>query len=143
MDSLYNWNDTTKIGVAFTGLGMFFTFMGVVMLLDSILLTMGNILFVTGVAMVMGPKRCKTFFIARQRASTCFFVGILFVFFRWCFIGLCIQGFGALNLFGNFFPTVARVLESTPVIGPILLSAPVQKVFSLMHVNEGRNSRNV
>lgn len=143
MDSLYNWNDSTKIGVAFTGLGMFFTFMGIVMLLDSILLTMGNFLFVAGVAMVMGPRRCKAFFIARQRASACFFLGILFVVLRWCFIGLCIQGFGALNLFGNFFPVLVRVLESAPVIGPIILSAPVQKVLSLMHVNDVRNLRNV
>ncbi|KAG5481123.1 hypothetical protein LSCM1_06804 [Leishmania martiniquensis] len=143
MDSLYNWSDTTKMGVAFTGLGVFFSFMGVVMLLDSILLTMGNILFVAGVAMVMGPQRCKAFFIARRRASACFFLGIVLVFLRWCFIGLCIQGFGALNLFGNFFPVLARVLESTPVLGPILLSAPVQKALSLMHVNDGRNLRNV
>ncbi|AIN97337.1 hypothetical protein LPMP_181570 [Leishmania panamensis] len=143
MDSLYSWDDSTKIGVAFTGLGVFFTFMGVLMFLDSILLTMGNVLFVVGVAMVMGPRRCKAFFIARQRASACFFTGILFVLFRWCFIGMCIQGFGALNLFGNFFPMLVRVLESAPIIGPILLSAPVQKVLSLMHINDGRSLRNV
>ncbi|KPA78679.1 hypothetical protein ABB37_06279 [Leptomonas pyrrhocoris] len=143
MDSLYNWSDMTKIGVALTGLGVFFSLMGVVMLLDSILLTMGNVFFVSGVAMVMGPARCKTFFSSRQRASGCFFVGMLFVLFRWCFIGLCIEGFGALNLFGNFFPMIARVLESMPIIGPIMLSYPFQKLFSLLHLNDGRNARNV
>ncbi|KAK7199044.1 Got1/Sft2-like family [Novymonas esmeraldas] len=143
MDSLYSWTDTTKLGVALTGLGVFFTFMGVVMLLDSILLTMGNVFFVVGVALVMGPTRCKTFFIARQRASTCFFLGILLVLLRWCFVGLCVQGFGALNLFGNFFPVVARVLESVPVVGPFLLSAPVQRLLALLHLQDGRNLRNV
>lgn len=143
MDSLYNWSDATKIGVALTGLGVFFSAMGVVLLLDSILLTMGNVFFVAGVAMVMGPARCKTFFIARQRASLCFFVGMLFVLLRWCFIGLCIEGFGALNLFGNFFPMVARVLESMPVIGPIMLSYPVQKLLALLRFNDGRSARNV
>lgn len=143
MDSLYNWSDATKIGVALTGLGVFFTLMGVVMLLDSILLTMGNVFFVAGVAMVMGPTRCRTFFVARRRASICFFVGMLCVLFRWCFIGLCIEGFGALNLFGNFFPMIARVLESMPVIGPVMLSSPMQRIFALLRLHDGRTPRNV
>jgi hypothetical protein len=143
MDSLYSWSDATKIGVALTGLGVFFSAMGVVFLLDSILLTMGNVFFISGVAMVMGPARCRTFFVTRRRASICFFVGMLLVLLRWCFIGLCIEGFGALNLFGNFFPMIARVLESMPIIGPVMLSTPFQKVLSLLHLNDGRNARNV
>lgn len=143
MDSLYNWSDTTKIGVALTGLGVFFTLMGIVLLLDSILLTMGNVFFVAGVVMVMGRTRCKNFFVSRRRASTCFFLGMLLVLLRWCFIGLCIEGFGALNLFGNFFPMIARVLESMPIIGPIMMTYPFQKLFSLLHLSDARNARNV
>ncbi|KPI83828.1 hypothetical protein ABL78_7133 [Leptomonas seymouri] len=143
MDSLYNWSDATKIGVALTGLGVFFSVMGVAMFLDSILLTMGNVFFVAGVAMVMGPTRCRTFFFARRRASGCFFVGMVLVLLRWCFVGLCIEGFGALNLFGNFFPMIARVLESMPIIGPIVLSYPFQQVLSFLHLGSGRNARNV
>lgn len=143
MDSLYNWSDTTKVGVACTCLGVFFTFLGIITLLDSILLTMGNMLFIAGVALVMGPLRCLNFFRSRRQASICFFTGVLLVLFRWCLTGLCIQGFGALNLFGNFFPMVARVLESTPFIGPIMLSAPMQKLFSLLHLSDGRHARSV
>ncbi|CCW64909.1 unnamed protein product [Phytomonas sp. EM1] len=138
MDSLYRWNDITKIGVGLTGLGFFFTVLGFLMFLDSVLLTMGNILFVVGVALVMGPRRFRNFFLARRRASTCFFVGILLVLFGWCFLGLLIQGFGALNLFGNFFPMIARVLESLPVIGPIVLSTPVQAVLVRLNLSGGR-----
>lgn len=141
MDSLYNWNDSTKIGVALTGLGVFFSFLGFVMLLDSVLLTMGNVLFVAGVALVMGPLRFKNFFLARRRASACFFIGMLLVLFGWCIVGLVIQGFGTLNLFGNFFPMVARVLESMPLVGPCMLSVPVQAL--LTRVGLAARNRNV
>ncbi|EAN94395.1 Got1-like protein [Trypanosoma cruzi] len=142
MDSLYKWNDSTKIGVALTGLGALFTFLGVIMLLDSALLTMGNILFVAGVALVMGPKRFQSFFFSRRRASGCFFLGMLLIISGFCFIGLLLQGFGALNLFGNFFPMIARVLESVPLLGPIMLSKPVQRLLTLLGLQDHR-SRNV
>ena len=141
MDALYNWNDTTKIGVALTALGSFFFFLGVVMLLDSAMLTLGNILFVAGVFLVMGPQRSKGFFFDRRRlrASIPFFFGIFLVLIGHCFLGLIVQGFGGLNLFGNFFPTVIRVLEAMPVIGNILQAPPVQaileKFFAISHRN--------
>ncbi|EPY27316.1 golgi family transporter [Strigomonas culicis] len=143
MDSLYNWNDFTKIGVALTGLGVLFSFLGIVMLLDRALLTIGNVLFVVGVALVVGPKRFKTFFVTRRRASICFFLGILLVLFGWCIFGLVIEGFGILNLFGDFFPVVARVLESTPLIGPIILSRPVQQMLRVVHLQNPSSNRNV
>ncbi|CAD2222365.1 hypothetical protein AGDE_02120 [Angomonas deanei] len=142
MDSLYSWNDLTKIGVFLTGLGVFFSVLGVMMLLDKALLTMGNVLFVAGVALVTGPKRFKNFFVVRRRASACFFVGMMLVLMGWCLVGLCFQMFGALNLFGDFFPVVARVLESTPLIGPLILSPPIQKLFKMLGLSSSGN-RNV
>jgi hypothetical protein len=141
MDSLYNWNDGTKIGVALTGLGLFFTVLGVVFFLDSALLTMGNLLFVAGVALVMGPARCKSFFLDRRRlrASACFFAGIFLVMVGWCFIGLMIQGFGGLNLFGNFFPMVVRVLESMPVVGSVMQLSAVQLLLEKLDLGRRRS----
>ena len=141
MDSLYNWNDATKIGVALTGLGVFFSFLGIVMLLDSALLTLGNMLFVAGIALVMGPARCKSFFLEKRRlrSSACFFIGILLVMLGWCLVGLMIQGFGALNLFGNFFPMVVRVFESMPVIGPLLEHPFAQNILMKMGLVQRRN----
>lgn len=141
MDSLYNWNDATKIGVVLTGLGIFFSFLGIVMLLDSALLTLGNILFVAGVALVMGPARSKSFFLdpRRFRSSICFFFGILLVMWGWCLIGLMVQGFGALNLFGNFFPMVVRVMESMPVIGTVLEHPVAQNLLEKMNLVRRRN----
>lgn len=141
MDSLYNWNDATKIGVALTGFGSFFTCLGVMFFLDSALLTMGNLLFVAGIAMVMGPARCKAFFLEKKRlrASACFFTGIVLVMIGWCFIGLVIQGFGGLNLFGNFFPMIARVLESLPVVGSVMQLTPVQMVLERLDLGRRRS----
>lgn len=141
MDAFYNPSDLAKIGLMLTGFGCFFFLIGFMMALDSAMLTVGNLLFVAGVALTMGPVRCKHFFLdrRRKRASICFFVGIMLVMLRWCFIGLCIQGFGGLNLFGNFFPMVARVAESTPVIGPLLQHPAAQKVIKVL---EGATSQN-
>lgn len=145
MDSLYSWSDLTKIGVGLTGLGAFFFFLGIVMLLDSVLLTMGNLLFVTGIGLIMGPKRFSSFFRSRPRASFFFFLGLLMVLFRWCFIGLCLQFFGGLNLFGNFIPMVLRVLESLPIIGSVLRRPEVRKVLNFLQLDGRRNEsgRNV
>lgn len=141
MDALYNWNDGTKIGVALCGLGGLFTFFGVIMFLDSALLTMGNLLFVAGVAMVMGPQRCKAHFLERSRlkATTCFVIGVLLVMRGHCFFGFGFEFFGWLNLFGNFFPMVARVLESIPVIGPLMRLPAVRFVLDRFDVGPRRN----
>ena len=141
MDALYNWNDATKIGVALCGLGGFFTFIGVMMFLDAAMLTMGNLLFVAGVALVMGPIRCKAYFLERRRlrATACFFSGITMVMLGWCFIGLLVQGFGWLNLFGNFFPMVSRLLEALPVVGPVMRLPFMQMLLERLDVGARRN----
>jgi hypothetical protein len=142
MDSLYDMTDTRKIGVAITAFGIFFSTLGIMFFLDSALLTLGNLLFVSGVVLVMGTARCKSFFLdrTRWRASGCFFVGILLVMRGYCFIGLMLQGFGGLNLFGNFFPMIVRVLEAAPVIGPILQLPAVQKLLAAFNCGGANRS---
>lgn len=56
----------------------------------------------------------------RIRGTICFFLGILLVLFRWGLFGLCLEGFGFLNLFGNFLPTVLTVGRQIPGLGMIL-----------------------
>lgn len=143
MDSLYNWSDATKIGVGLTGLGIFFFGLGVIMLLDSVLLTMGNILFIAGIGMVMGPRRFTTFFKARMRASGFFFAGVFFVLIRWCFVGIALQMFGALNLFGNFIPMVLRVMEAMPLVGRVMALPPLQQLLRVLKLDNRSAGRNV
>ena len=43
----------------------------------------------------------KFFFQTRKwKGTLCFFIGFFFVLFGWAFIGMMIEGFGFLNLFG-------------------------------------------
>ena len=35
-------------------------------------------------------------------------------------VGMVVEVFGILNLFGNFFPIILSLLRNMPVIGPVL-----------------------
>jgi hypothetical protein len=50
----------------------------------------------------------------------CFFLGIALVLMRWGIIGMCLEGFGFLNLFGNFLPTVLSVGRQIPYLSTVL-----------------------
>jgi hypothetical protein len=39
---------------------------------------------------------------------------------RWGIIGMCLEGFGFLNLFGNFLPTVLSVGRQIPYLSTVL-----------------------
>ena len=40
--------------------------------------------------------------------------------FRYPMIGMLLQGFGFLNLFGSFFPVAVTFMRAMPVLGNIL-----------------------
>merc|ERR1711939_1196522 len=96
-------DDKKKIGGGLTAFGLFFMFMGVMLLFDRSLLAMGNILFLSGVILLIGIQNATNFFFTRVRlpGSICFFAGIAVVIYGWTFIGMIIEGFGFINLFGN------------------------------------------
>ena len=56
----------------------------------------------------------------RLRGTICFFLGIALVVMRWGLIGMALEGFGFLNLFGNFLPTVLTVARQLPGLRTIL-----------------------
>lgn len=49
---------------------------------------------------------------------------------RWTFIGLILQIFGFVNLFGNFFPPAIAVMQHTPVLKDILRLPGIRYVIS-------------
>jgi len=61
-----------------------------------------QILFVSGLTLIIGPQKTFYFFARKQkiRGTACFLGGILLVFFKWPFVGMIIETFGFLNLFG-------------------------------------------
>jgi hypothetical protein len=115
-------DDNRKIGTLLLGVGFLFLFLGVVLFFDAALLAIGDALFLSGLAMTIGLSRTVKFFTRRDRwrGILCFLGGIFLVMIRWPIIGMCIQSFGFLNLFGSFFPVAIAFLRQTPVIGRVL-----------------------
>jgi len=114
--------DRQKIGVGLTVFGSLFMLIGVILFFDRALLALGNILFVSGLTLIIGPQKTFYFFARKQklRGTICFLGGIILVFCKWPFIGMLVETFGFLNLFGDFFPVVVTFLRQLPFIGTFL-----------------------
>eukprot|EP01117_Protostelium_nocturnum_P007769 TRINITY_DN2780_c0_g1_i1.p1 TRINITY_DN2780_c0_g1~~TRINITY_DN2780_c0_g1_i1.p1 ORF type:complete len:139 (-),score=25.70 TRINITY_DN2780_c0_g1_i1:127-543(-) len=129
-------DDNQKIGVLLTGGGLFFSFIGVLLLFDRGLLAIGNLLFLAGITLVIGFRKTFRFFSQKRKlkGTICFLGGIVLVIVGWTFIGMCIEVFGFINLFGDFFPVVLSFLRRVPVIGTILnlpfISTVIDKIVS-------------
>ncbi|KAK4047069.1 Golgi Transport [Microbotryomycetes sp. JL201] len=122
--------DAQKIGVGLTSFGALFMFLGVVLLFDGALLALGNILFVSGLPLIIGPRKTFYFFARKNklRGTICFITGILLVFIKYPFYGMLIETFGFLNLFGDFFPVVLSFLRQVPILGTFLRLPVVRQV---------------
>ncbi|KAA8493129.1 Vesicle transport protein GOT1 [Porphyridium purpureum] len=131
-------SDFKKIGIGLTGFGMGFTFLGVLLLFDKSLLAMGNVMFLSGVGLIIGAQRAVRFFFTRKRykGSAFFFGGMTLVLVGWPIIGICLEAWGFVNLFGDFFPVALTFMQNMPVIGNILAMPAVQQVVDrLMGLN--------
>ncbi|KAJ8518053.1 hypothetical protein ONZ45_g4817 [Pleurotus djamor] len=115
-------SDAQKIGVALTSFGGLFMMLGIVLFFDGALLALGNLLFLSGITLIIGPQKTFYFFARKQkiRGTVCFLGGILLVFLKWPFIGVVVEVFGFLNLFGDFFPVIITFLRQLPFIGNLL-----------------------
>jgi len=128
-------SDQRKIGTFVLFLGIFFLFLGVFLLFDKTLLAMGNFLFIFGFSMLSGARRTLEFFglagerwmerwRTRGRGIVTFVLGICLVCYGWTMIGMGIELFGFLNLFGSFFPLAVHFFRTLPYVGT-LLNLPV------------------
>eukprot|EP01111_Echinosteliopsis_oligospora_P013188 TRINITY_DN4665_c0_g1_i1.p1 TRINITY_DN4665_c0_g1~~TRINITY_DN4665_c0_g1_i1.p1 ORF type:complete len:143 (+),score=18.08 TRINITY_DN4665_c0_g1_i1:80-508(+) len=115
-------NDQQKIGALLTGFGIFFTFIGVLALFDRGLLAIGNLLFLSGVCVGLGITKTGKFFFQKRKlkGTACFMFGIFLVIIGWAFIGLMVEIFGFINLFGDFFPIAFAFARKIPIFGPII-----------------------
>ncbi|EST06802.1 Vesicle transport protein, Got1/SFT2-like protein [Kalmanozyma brasiliensis GHG001] len=114
--------DQQKIGAGLVSFGTFFIFAGILLFFDAALLALGNVLFTAGIALLIGPQKTFYFFARKQkiRGTICFFTGMILVFCKWAVIGMLVEGFGFLNLFGDFFPVILNFLRQLPIIGNVL-----------------------
>ena len=119
-------DDYRKIGIGLSAGGLLFTVLGIFMLFDRGLLAMGNLLFLCGVVLLIGPKKTWRFFfqMRKWKGTTSFLGGIALVLYGWTIIGIMVEAWGFLNLFGDFFPTAlcvpasARALMRTSLLHP-------------------------
>jgi hypothetical protein len=70
--------------------------------------------------MIIGAKKTFRFFFQKRKikGTSCFLGGIGLVLLGWPVVGMCVEGFGFLNLFGDFFPIALGFLRNMPIIGP-------------------------
>ena len=115
----------SEIGVGLAGMGIGFIFLGVLLLFDKGLLAIGNVtisyllffftvqklltafvfiqlLFLSGLGFLIGMEKTFFFFFQRHKVkgTTCFFVGIATVFIGWPLIGMILEFYGSVLLFG-------------------------------------------
>eukprot|EP00160_Parvularia_atlantis_P001333 Unigene11070_Nuclearia_a/m.33855 Unigene11070_Nuclearia_a/g.33855 ORF Unigene11070_Nuclearia_a/g.33855 Unigene11070_Nuclearia_a/m.33855 type:complete len:142 (-) Unigene11070_Nuclearia_a:85-510(-) len=115
-------SDMQKIGIGLTAFGCLFTVVGVLLFFDGGLLAMGNVMFLAGVTLVIGVGKAYNFFFqARKWKGTATFLGgIVLVFLRWPKLGMAVELFGFVNLFGDFFPVVLRFVRPLPLVRDVL-----------------------
>ena len=111
-----------KIGIPLLGLGAAFTLLGMSLFFNKALMRLGNLFFCAGIPVTIGPGRTAGYFFQpkKARATGCLTAGIVLVFLGWPILGIILETFGFLNLFGNMFPVAMAILKNMPVIGPIL-----------------------
>lgn len=117
-----DFDDWKKIGVGLTIFGILFTVLGVLLFFDRGLIAMGNVLFISGVVLIIGFGRTRNFFfrVEKWKGTVCFLGGMVLVLIGWPVIGIVVEFFGIINLFGDFFPYILRFAKQVPIIGPIL-----------------------
>jgi len=96
--------------------------LGVSLFFNKTLLRLGNMLLLIGVPLMFGPSKTMGYFVqpAKARATACLVVGIiLVVLLGRPILGISMQVFGLLNLFGNMFPMLRLLLSQMPVVGDL------------------------
>lgn len=125
------FSDNAKIGSGLLFLGCVFLFLGCLFFFDSALLALGDVLFLTGLVLTIGLGRTVRFFSRpeRMRGIIAFFGGVFLVMVRWPVIGMALQLYGLVYLFGQFFPIAAQSMKDTPVIGELFRLPAVERFF--------------
>jgi len=114
-------SDIQKIGVGLAGFGVSFIILGMILLFDKGLLAIGNILFIVGLTFVIGIERTLRFFFQRHKVkgTSCFFGGIMIVLIGWPIVGMIVELYGFVSLFGGFLPVAVNFLRRLPILGNI------------------------
>ncbi|CAH9136571.1 unnamed protein product [Cuscuta epithymum] len=118
----YEMDEQKKVGLGLIGFGILFSFLAVILFFDRGLLALGNILWLAGVSLLLGWRSTLQIFTNRVnfKGSASFLLGIFLIFVRWPILGIIMEVYGCIVLFGGFWPSVKVFLYQIPVIGWIL-----------------------
>ena len=73
----------------------------------------------------------------KRRGTICFAIGFFVILlFKRTIIGLFIEAFGFLNLFGDFFPMLLAAARRVPVLGSLLSMPGVKQFLDRLIVGE-------
>eukprot|EP00591_Stephanopyxis_turris_P004290 CAMPEP_0195519194 /NCGR_PEP_ID=MMETSP0794_2-20130614/14508_1 /TAXON_ID=515487 /ORGANISM="Stephanopyxis turris, Strain CCMP 815" /LENGTH=314 /DNA_ID=CAMNT_0040648309 /DNA_START=294 /DNA_END=1238 /DNA_ORIENTATION=+ len=113
-----------KIGMSFSAGGLLFTLLGISLFFNKTLLRLGNLLFIVGIPLTIGPGRMAGYFLQpkKARATACLILGILLVLVGRPILGMILEAFGVLNLFGNMFPVVWAIVKNMPFVSALMSS---------------------
>ncbi|XWS22262.1 hypothetical protein CRYUN_Cryun29cG0019100 [Craigia yunnanensis] len=119
---VYEITEQKKIGLGLIGFGIFFLFLGVILFFDRGLLALGNIFFLAGVAILVGWYSTLQLFTNRKnyKGSASFLLGLFFIFVRWPIVGIILEIYGCVVLFGGFWSSVSVFLCQIPVLGWVI-----------------------
>ncbi|TQS37922.1 hypothetical protein Golomagni_01584 [Golovinomyces magnicellulatus] len=83
---------------------------------------MGNILLLIGLTILIGPNQTLAFFSRKHKikGTAAFFLGLVLIILRWAFVGMCVELYGIVILFGDFINTFMGFVRNVPVVGPIV-----------------------
>ncbi|CAN0200101.1 unnamed protein product [Ectocarpus sp. 4 AP-2014] len=119
-------NGNKKYGIYALAGSILLTMMGVSLMFEKNLIRLGNLGFVAGMTLFIGPSNVVRYFTqaSKLRGSVIFAVGFFFVFTGHPIIGLAVEVFGFLNLFGNMLPMVWAMASNMPFVKEIMGSGP-------------------
>ncbi|KAG7645229.1 Vesicle transport protein Got1/SFT2-like [Arabidopsis thaliana x Arabidopsis arenosa] len=137
---VYEITEQKKVGLGLIGFGLSFTFLGVILYFDRGLLALGNLFWLIGVGLLLGWQSTWRVFtnVNNLRGTICFVLGLFLIFVRWPIIGIILEIYGVIVLFGGFWSTVKAFLSQIPFVGwiiqyPLMVSNPQQHLpFPLM-----------
>eukprot|EP00540_Astrosyne_radiata_P002959 CAMPEP_0116832482 /NCGR_PEP_ID=MMETSP0418-20121206/5917_1 /TAXON_ID=1158023 /ORGANISM="Astrosyne radiata, Strain 13vi08-1A" /LENGTH=96 /DNA_ID=CAMNT_0004461849 /DNA_START=369 /DNA_END=659 /DNA_ORIENTATION=+ len=93
--------------------------------------------------MTIGFSRTVRFFSRRDRMRgiLSFFGGIVLVMMRWPILGMILQLYGLIYLFGQFFPILSQSIKDVPVLGSLFSNPSVERFFASLGASGGSSGR--
>ena len=108
-----------KVGFSMLAAGGVCMMAGIATFFNAFLLRIAHICICTGASLVVGVGRMTGYFMnpKKMRATFTFGAGLFLVLVGHPILGMTLEIFGFLNLFGNMFPLLKVMLRTVPGVG--------------------------